>query len=302
MALVAMTLTTAMQAQRLEPQVYSPLGRTFLPKEDSQRAIEKVDAELAKGETAEAILAAARARDQLQRFNESIPLYTRGAMLFPEDVRFLRFRGHRNISVRRFEAALVDLKQAAELAPASFDVSYHLGLAYYLRGDYNHAVREYRRCLAMASKPQPEFMRGMPKGWRSCYAMEDDTRLAISDWLYKALVRAAKKEEATALLAEIKEGMQAKENTAYLTSLLYYQGKRTEAQVMEGGGSSNAKETSGYGMAVHLMANGAKEQACEMLRTITAGENWAAFGFIAAETDLARGVCPQGKKSAGGRK
>src|SRR5262245_29336205 len=122
-------------AQAPEPEVFSPLGKAYSAKSDAEHSVEKADAALAKGPaSAELLLEAARVRDSLLRFSESIPLYTRGIDEYPNDVRFLRFRGHRFISTRKFDIAVVDLKKAADFAPASFDVSYHLGLAYYLRG------------------------------------------------------------------------------------------------------------------------------------------------------------------------
>jgi tetratricopeptide (TPR) repeat protein len=283
--------------QRTEPEVYSPLGKAYFARPDSTGVIAKADkALLDGGEKADLLLAAARARDQFLRFADSIPLYTRGMQAFPEDVRFPRFRGHRLISIRRFDAALVDLKTAAELAPSSFDVAYHLGLAYYLRGDYNHAAREYNRCLAMGDKPKPEFLRGLPEGWRSCYALDDDSRVALSDWTYRALRRAGKHAEAKQLLERISESMKVKENTSYWKALLFYKGVRTEEQILAHPHNNNAIATVGYGVAVFHRLEGRNDRACELLQRIVNEENWSAFGLIGAETDLSRGQCAPVKK------
>lgn len=284
-------------AQRTEPEVYSPLGKAYFARPDSTGVIAKADkALLDGGEKADLLLGAARARDQFLRFAESIPIYTRGMQAFPEDVRFPRFRGHRLISIRRFDAALVDLKAAAELAPASFDVAYHLGLAYYLRGDYNHAAREYNRCLAMGDKAKPDFLRGIPEGWRSCYALDDDSRVALTDWTYRALRRAGKQPEAKQLLERITESMAVKENTSYLKALLFYKGLRTEAQALGSPHNANAISTIGYSVAVFHKLEGRTERACELLQRIVNEENWSAFGLIGAETDLAKGLCAPAKK------
>jgi tetratricopeptide (TPR) repeat protein len=284
-------------AQRTEPEVYSPLGKAYFARPDPTGVIAKADKALADGgEKADLVLAAARARDQFLRFADSIPIYTRGMQAFPEDVRFPRFRGHRLISIRRFDAALVDLKTAAELAPASFDVAYHLGLAYYLRGDYNHAAREYNRCLALGDKPKPEFLRGMPEGWRACYALDADSRVALTDWAYRALRRAGKHAEAKQLLERINESMAVKENTSYWRSLLFYKGARSEEQTLANPHNDNAIATVGYGVAVFHRLEGRTDRACELLQRIVNEENWSAFGLIGAETDLARGLCAPVKK------
>ena len=289
--------STVLFGQRTEPEVYSPLGKAYFARPDAAGVIAQADSALAVGgEKADLLLASGRARDQFLRFGESIPLYTRGMQLFPEDVRFVRYRGHRLLSTRRFDAALADLKAAAGLAPASFDVSYHLGLAYYLRGDYNHAAREYTRCLAMSDKPRPEFLRGVPSDWRSCYALDDDSRVALTDWAYRALRRAGKHVEAKALLDRIRESMAVKENTSYWKALLFYKGVRSEELTLGGQGNGNAPATIGYGVAVFHRLEGRPERACQLLQRIVNDENWTTFGLIGAETDLARGLCAPAKK------
>ncbi|MBZ2179346.1 MAG: hypothetical protein K7J47_16745 [Acidobacteria bacterium] len=295
--LLVLVYSTVLLAQRTEPEVYSPLGKAYFARPDTAGVIARADQALFEGgEKAELLLEAARARDQFFRFSASIPLYTRGMQMFPEDVRFPRYRGHRLLSMRRFDAALADLKAAAELAPASFDVAYHLGLAYYLRGDFNHAAREYSRCLALGDKPKPEYLRGIPAGWRSCYALDDDSRVAVTDWAYRALRQAGKHAEAKALLERIGESMTIRENASYWKSLMFYKGARTEEQALGAGGNSNALATVGYGIAVFHRLEGRQERTCRLLRRIVDEENWTTFGVIAAETDLARGLCAPAKK------
>lgn len=275
-------------------EAYSPQGKAYFAKPDPAGTIEKADFALAKDpRSADLLLAAARARDAVLRFSESIPLYTRGLGENPNDVRFLRYRGHRFISTRKFDFAVADLKKAAELAPASFDVVYHLGLAFYLRGDFNHAAREYQRCLAMASRPKPDFLKGMPAGWRACYAMDDDSRVAITEWTWRAFRRAGKPDEAAKLLATISETMSVKENQSYFKTLLLYKGVAKSAA----GDGGNAVPTIGYGVGLWHHLNGRRDQACaEWQRAAADSENWSAFGLIAAEIEIARGLCKPVKK------
>lgn len=278
--------------QEPEPEVYSPLGQAFHARPDEHRTILKADQDLAKGPaTPDLLLAAAQARDTLLRYRESIPLYTRGMDDYSSDVRFPRFRGHRFISTRRFDYAVVDLKKAADMAPASFDVSYHLGLAYYLHGDYNHAVREYQRCLAMAGLPRPSYLKGMPSDWRACYALDDDSRVAVVTWAWYALRRAGKTGEAAKLLASVSPELDVKENRSYLRTLLLYKGLRTEQQTLAEPLDGNAAETIGYGIGLWHWLDGRKEAACAAWTRAISGGNWAAFGFIAAENEIAKGVC-----------
>ncbi|MBL8983712.1 MAG: hypothetical protein JNL26_16110, partial [Gemmatimonadetes bacterium] len=89
---------------------------------------------------AELLLAAAGARATAWRFREAIALYTRGAELHPGDARFLRFRGHRFLTLRQFEDGQRDLDRAARMDSTNFDVVYHQGLAHYLLGHYDRAA------------------------------------------------------------------------------------------------------------------------------------------------------------------
>jgi tetratricopeptide (TPR) repeat protein len=283
-------------AQPPQPEVFSPLGRSYLSRPDDKLTVQAADLALAKAPaSADLLLAAARARDAILRFSESIPLYTRGLGDFPSDVRFPRFRGHRFISIRRFDPAIVDLKLAATLAPASFDVSYHLALAHYLRGDFSHAAREYQRCLAMASEPRPAFLKGMPPDWRSCYALDDDSRVALTEWAWRALRRSSNPAAAAKLLATIHPKLNVKDNKSYLRTLLLYQGAHAEADALAPPLDGNAEPTILYGAGLWHWLEGRKEQACAAWTRAVAGPNWAAFGFIAAEVELARGLCKSPK-------
>ena len=130
------------------PELTTLLGRPVFARDDGDGAIAKADAALAADpRNVDLILAAARARDAALQFHAAIEIYTRGLAIAPDDVRLLRFRGHRYISTRRFDLAVADLRKALDLSPSSFDVIYHLGLAHYLRGEFEEAARVYRSCL-----------------------------------------------------------------------------------------------------------------------------------------------------------
>lgn len=282
-------------AQTPAPEAFSLLGKPLLPKPDESRSVDAADRALAIGPaTAELLLAAANARDRILRFSESIPLYTRGMADYPGDVRFPRFRGHRFISTRRFDSAIADLKQAAELAPASFDVSYHLALAYYLRGDYNHAAREFQRCLALSSQPAPAYLKGLPAGWQSCYVMDDYAMVSATDWAWRALRRAGKPEEADRLLAASSAQVNNNLDRAHSAVLLLYKGIRTEDQLLAAPDNGNAADTIGYGIGLWHWLAGRRTQSCAAWQRTVGSTNWAAFGVIAAEAELARGVCKTG--------
>jgi tetratricopeptide (TPR) repeat protein len=283
-------LATLLLAQSVE--VTLPDGRTFRGQPDPKGEAARAEKLLAEP-TAANLLAAARIYDDLWWFSKSIPVYTRGSRLFPKDFRFLRFRGHRNLSTRHFREGAADLERARRLAPDSFDVAYHLGLAYYLQGNFKKAAAAYGRCLAAAGKPRVGAT--LPEGLRGCHELDrqDNSRAAITEWMYRSLRRAGRPAEAAKLLDGIREGMTVTTNATYYQSLLYYKGLRQEASVLPapGAATGNTFSTSAYGVAVHHLVEGRKARGCELLNAIAGERAWNAFGLIAAEADLARGAC-----------
>jgi len=279
------------QAPAAAPELTTLLGKPVFARADADGAIARADAALAADpRNVDLLLAAARARDAALQFHAAIELYGRGLAIAPDDVRLLRFRGHRYISIRRFDLAVADLERAVKLAPSSFDVTYHLGLAQYLRGDYEAAARAYRSCLdATVAGP-------LLAGWRSCTTTRAtaNDRVAVSDWLYRSLRRAGRHDEARALLDPFTAGLTVGENEAYYTALRFYRGDVDELEALTPATKNeNRLVTIGYGLAVHYGANGDGERACDLLQRIAAEPNWNAFGVIAAEADLARspGLC-----------
>ena len=273
-----------------QPELTTLLGRAVYARADTDGAIAKADAALSvEPGNIDLILAAARARDVALQFHRAIEVYSKGIALAPNDVRLWRFRGHRYISTRRFDLAVADLQKAVDLAPSSFDATYHLALAHYLAGHFDEAVKVYRSCLAATADAAP-----LPQGWRSCTTTRssDNDRVAISDWMYRALRRAGRHDDAKALLAELPKEMKIGENEAYYTALRFYRGDVTDAQAMVPvTANDNRLVTVGYGMATFYLANGDKPRACDLLKRIAAEPNWNAFGVIAAEVDLSRGSC-----------
>ena len=150
------------------------------------------------------------------------------------------------------------------------NIHYHLGLAHYLRAEYEQALEAYRRCLTFAST--------------------HDMRVATVYWTVLTLQRLERAEEAEDLLASIHAQIPVLENTAYLDLLLHFKGERTAAQVLEGLEPGTVQHsTRSYGIACRFLWRGEERAGREALAQVLAGGFWAAFGHIAAEADLARG-------------
>ena len=80
------------------------------------------------------------------------------------------------------------------------------------------------------------------------------------------------------------------ENGSYHRLLLMYKGESAVEELLgeaeAAGGLENA--TLGYGIGNWHYYNGRPKQAEAVYRTILQGSQWAAFGYIAAEADIAR--------------
>ena len=274
-------------------------GRSFFPVELSADSKKRLDDSLATAtadfvknpDNADNIIWVGRRLSYLSRFREAIDVFSRGLTKFPNDARLLRHRGHRYVSTRQFDKAIVDFDKAAKLmagkpnegepdgapgrrpspsATLKFNIYYHLGLAHYLKGDFAKALVAYRECMKYSTD-------------------NDDSLVATSDWLYMTLRRLGQKAEADKVLEPIKEGMNVLDNAAYYHRLLMYKGLRKPEDVL-GSDEQDPLQiaTQGYGVGNFYLVNGDTERAKAIFKRVVASSQWAAFGFLAAEADLAR--------------
>lgn len=280
-----------------EPEVYSLLGEEYFapttvnPKLDSNLAIAKKNFEADPSE--ENYIWLGRRTAYLTRYNEAIEIFNDGIERFPESYRLYRHRGHRYISQRKFDAAIADLKKAAELmqgAPietepdgqpnklnqplssTQFNVWYHLGLAHYLKGEFDLAEKAYLECMNVSDN--------------------DDLITATVDWLYMTYRREGKTEDAEKLLEKITDTMTIIENDSYFKRLKLYQGKLPVDSVLSVSTASEdadlALATQGYGVGNWYLYRGDTAQAIDVFQRVVKGKHFSSFGFIAAEADLAR--------------
>ncbi len=292
------TYQTSVENALSDPHVVSLLGRPLVASPPSaDRA--KLEAELAAArkdlavdpDDADKIIWVGRRLGYLWRMNEAIELYTRGIELHADYALLYRHRGHRYISVRRFDKAIADLERAAELiqnkpdmvepdgtpnqqgvplATTGFNVWYHLGLARYLTRDFEGAFIAFREAKKLG------------RGY-------DDNLVATTDWMYMALCRLGRDREAAALLDPIRPDMDIIENHAYHRRLLVYKGHVAPEDLLDVEAASELDlATLGYGLGNWYLCNGDRQKADRIFKRVTSGPYWPAFGFIAAEVELAR--------------
>jgi tetratricopeptide (TPR) repeat protein len=278
------------------PEAISLLGVPLHAARDTAGLIARADAELAADpDNLTRIINAGIARAAARRFNSAIEMFTRGIEKFPDEARLYRFRGHRYLSLRRFDDAVRDLERAVALDSTNYDIAYHLALAYYLTQRYGDAVAAIDKCMEFAENQKwqaVEEARVNPIWYRSCMSIktDDDARAAMLDWRYRALRRAGKHADARRLARGVREGWKLDENAPYYRALLFYRGIRDETSTLDSLSAAGelAFATGGYGVASWHLMEGDTARARALFEQIVAGSQWPAFGFIGAEVDLAR--------------
>jgi len=280
-----------------DPETFSlfgePLFKTPLRADILERQKKLYDEALtnykAAPEDADNIIWLGRRTAYIGDFRKSIAIYSMGIKKHPTDPRMYRHRGHRFITLRFFDQAISDFEKAAELIkgkpdeiepdgipnergiPVSslhFNIWYHLGLAYYLKADFEKALHAYEMCMKASEI--------------------DDKVIATAHWYYMTLRRLGREAEAKKILENITEDMNVIENHHYHKCLMMYKGKNKPETLMKEAYEMGdlGLVTIGYGVANWYHYTGDKEKAADILREIVAVEGWAGFGYIAAEADL----------------
>ena len=223
----------------------------------------------------------------LGKYEDAIKIYSEGIKKFPSDARFYRHRGHRFISIREFDKAIVDLEKASELIagtkneiepdgmpnaqniPVSTlhgNIWYHLGLAYYLKHDYQKAFDAYTKCRESGELP--------------------DTIVSSTHWLYMIQRRLDNKELADKMLDPISAKMNVIENQSYHELCKLYKELIPVDSLIQTGTGSPSNDAVSYGLANWYFYNGDKEKAKKAMETLIESKAFTSFGYIAAESDL----------------
>lgn len=227
----------------------------------------------------------------LSDYLKAIEVFTEGLKKYPNSFKLYRHRGHRYISLRQFDNAIADYKKAYELMPkgsmeiepdgapnklniplsnTQFNILYHYALAHYLKGEFDLAEPIYKECMEYSDNP--------------------DLKVATMDWLYMTLKRQEKDEEAAELLQTLDTDWEIIENDSYMKRLQMYRGEVAMEELFKTNNDDVALSlaTQGYGVANWHLYHADIKKFIEILNQVLDGTSWAAFGYIAAEADMAR--------------
>ncbi|MCH7413313.1 tetratricopeptide repeat protein [Belliella sp. R4-6] len=229
----------------------------------------------------------------LGRYDLAIRTFTKAVSEYPEAFEPLRHRGHRYLSIRMFDEAIRDFEKAAILMNGSeiqieqdgmpnklniplsnvqFNVWYHLGLAHYLKGNWNDALEAYKNCLEVS--------------------INDDLRIATMDWYYMTLRKMGREKEAKELIKPVKNDMDIIENDAYFKRILMYKGEINPEKLLNVDENASDQKlqyvTQGYGLGNYYLTKGDTAMAKSIFQNVINTGYWSAFGYIASEMELAK--------------
>ncbi len=278
-------------------QAISLLGEELKSGEPSERLLDNLAAARADYESnpddADNIIWLGRRIAYTGDYRGAIEVFSEGIGKHPDDARMYRHRGHRYISIREFDRAVADLNRAMELIegtedevepdgapnPAGIPVStlhtniwYHLGLAHYLKGELEDAIRIYE--IARPNIPN------------------DDMRVAFTHWHYMSLRLLDRDAEARDVLEPIREDMNVIESMPYHQLCLLYKGASETDTVLGSNITAAGGDSAMYGIANWHYYNGRPDEAKAGFEEMIEKSGWASFGRIAAESDLARKYQP----------
>ena len=223
-------------------------------------------------------------------YKDAISVYTKGINRHPDNARLYRHRAHRYITLRCYDNAIADLQKAVELTREQIDeiepdgipneknfptstlhtnIYYHLGLAYYLKGDNRQALLAWEKCLDIADN--------------------DDMKVATLNWLNLVLRKMGRQKDAEQHLKAVSKDMEIIENHDYYSILLMYK-TNDESKLAEKTQNQEtlSNATLGYALGTYYQLKGETNKARELFEKVVAGKQWSSFGYIAAETELVK--------------
>ena len=272
----------------------TPLGKTYPIPSPSEKALAQFEEAKvtykANPSDVEALIWYGRRTAYLGQYNQAIQIFSKGIEKFPNEPKLYRHRGHRYISIREYQKAISDLEKAAELIqgteneiepdgmpnalniPVSSlhgNIYYHLGLAYYLVGDYEKAYQAYLKCRDSGS--------------------HYDNIVSSTHWLYMIQQRLGNPAKADSLLAPIHADSTVIENQSYADLCRLYKGWiPVDSLIQQGPGGNPSNDAVRYGVANWYLYHQDTAKAKEMMEGLLQTKSFASFGYIAAEQDWIR--------------
>lgn len=225
----------------------------------------------AKPQTYENLLELADALCWQLRFREAIDVLTQAVKLEPERMEAYRKRGPKYLDTLQFEQALADYARCEQADGVSVMSRYRIGMAHYLLGKYDAAIRAFADSLAIA--PQ-----------------DDDMYIADVYWLVLSQLRAGKTEEAQKTLRQhYRADMYVGHHTAYEKAMRVAAGfAPMEDMLAELDAEPDDLQfaMTAYGLCVLLESEQEQTKANALRKKLLSRDGfWFCFSYLAAYND-----------------
>lgn len=263
----ALSFSVALHAHAQSLQYRSPAGVEYRAQIDTGPVARAERALAADPRNVQRFIALGTAQAGARQMQEAVQTFTRALAIAPNDAMLYRWRGHRNLSVRNFDASMADLTRGYGIDSLNYGILYHLGVLRFVRGDFNGAADAFRRA-------QPK-------------APDGNELAGATDWLWMSLQRAGRSAEAVAMLARRPDSIPV--TNAYGKRLKLYRGEIGPEALFTPADTGDVDiATLSFGLGNWYLVRGDTATArVQFERSIRSG-GWPAFGFIASEAELAR--------------
>lgn len=251
-------------------QYRSPAGVEYRSQQDAGAVARAQQALATNPKDLNLIVALGTAQAGVRDMRGAVVTFTKGLEAHPNNALLYRWRGHRHLSLREFDAALADFASGLKTDSTVYGIWFHLGIVKFVRGDFNGAA--------------DAFTRAQPRA-------PDAGELAGStDWLWMSLSRAGKHAEAQAMLDRKPDSLKVTDpEYAYVKRLRMYRGQvKPEALITTTDTADVQQATLNFGLGNYYIVKGDTAHAKQAFERAVRSGGWPGFGFIVSEAELKR--------------
>ncbi len=212
----------------------------------------------------EALVQLAKALIHQLRYKSALIYLDQAINLLPQRTEALRMRAIRRLYTLDLKGSLGDFLHLREVNYG--DVSYQLGLDYYLLGDYGKCLKEMEVCYGLS---------------------DNEMKIAAMYWHSAAALRCGAR---PSLLDFYSDDFECGHHTFYKAACAMFAGRRSfeELKVLSEGEKSDL-EYSMLAYALHIIESvkGREKESREILQSIVKRDSfWIGFAYVAAWNDL----------------
>lgn len=261
-------------------------------------------------------------KNMLGKPDQAVEMFSAGLAIAPDDARLLRHRGHRYMTLHKFNEAVADLERAAALVKGKPDEHefwspeieddlinlvlgkpdelspQHLLVSPESNATITHGYKSTLHSsiyyhLAVSYYVLGEFAKALQafEATRRV-AVDDDMKAGAFDWSYMTLRRLHRDEDAAKLLDSVDvPALQVNPSEDfYVRRLRMYKGQVAPEALLAEVGETNVLgyTTVGYGVGNWHLYNGDEAAAREIFSKILGMGEKRAFGYMATEADMKR--------------